>query len=112
MRIDMSEIFDSQAYAKAWQLRNTELIENRKVMEMEVDKFLSSLENLRDETKAKCGVVEGLTCKSLLPELWKEEPDQEVYDKQFENLKAYVAKVAQVANEINREAVNVYNSIC
>ena len=45
MRTDMCEIFDSQAYAKAWQLRNTELIENRKVMEMEVDKFLSSLDS-------------------------------------------------------------------
>lgn len=104
MKTNMNEAFDSKSYAQAWQLRNTKLIEDRKVMEMEINKFLDSLSKLSDATKEKCGVVDGLTCQSLLPELWVEEPNQEVYDKQFANLQAYINKVAQVANEINMEA--------
>ena len=99
-----------QSVTKLIQDRQNLFIETRTKIETEVDRFLSSLSNLDLDVKAKCGVVDGATCKQLLPALWEEPFSEETYLAQKAKLDEYISQVHTVCDEICQEAIKCLQS--
>lgn len=91
--------------SKLIQDRQNQFIEKRTIIESEVNGFLQSLEKLDLDVQTRLNVKVGTTCRMLLPSLWMEPFDIEQYNKEKENLDAYIAAVKGVCDEINQEAL-------
>lgn len=85
--------------------RQNSFIEARTKIEAEVDHFLKSLEEVDEDVQKMCGVTPGLTAKALLPSLWAEPFDVEVYKGELANLNTYIEQVRAIVDNLNREAL-------
>lgn len=85
--------------------RQDKFVETRTIIESEVNKFLNSIGSMDADVQEKCGYVPGASAKVLLPELWHEPFNEEVYKTQLSSVLAYISRVQQVCDEINREAL-------
>lgn len=96
-----------QSVASLIQARYSQFIETRTVIECEVNKFLESLNKEDEDIKKQLGVREGITCRDLLPELWKpdNEFNEEVYQTQLNSLLQYIQQVQVICDKINAEAI-------
>ena len=91
--------------AQLIQDRQNKFIEGRTVTEVEVNKFLKSLEALDDSERIQCKVVVGRTAKDVLPSLWEEPFNVEKYNTELANLQNYIAGVKTFCDQINQEAL-------
>lgn len=99
---------DVQAILRA---RQDAFVEKRTRIESEVNKFLESVNQISDERVTSIpGRPTGNTCREVLPELWNEPFNQEVYDAELAVLNDYVAKVQAVCDSINEEALRCLQS--
>lgn len=96
---------DNQNVKQLLQIRQNKFIETRTNIENEVNRFLTSLIELDDGTKARLNVKEGITCKDLLPSLWVEPFNEAQYQLELNALKTYISQVTAVCDEINQEAL-------
>lgn len=96
---------NEQNIAAMIQQRQNKFIETRTIIESEVNKFLQSLTMLDSELKQQLGVTEGISCKDLLPALWTEPFNQNVYVEQKQKLDTYIAQVQAICDKINQEAL-------
>lgn len=87
------------------QERNNQFIETRAVIEIEVNKFLTSLGNLDQEEQVKVGYKPGITCRDVLPELWEDNFREDVYQAQLNSLLNYIGSVRSVYDQWNVEAL-------
>lgn len=96
-----------QSVSSLYQARNSQFIETRTIIECEVNKFLESLNKEDEDIKRQLGVKEGITCRDLLPELWKptDEFDEAVYQTQLNSLLQYITQVQAICDKINAEAI-------
>lgn len=85
--------------------RQDKFVETRTIIEKEVNQFLDSIGKMDADIQEKCGYVAGASAKGLLPELWNEPFNEEVYNNQLSRVLAYINRVQQVCDEINREAI-------
>lgn len=85
--------------------RQNKFVEGRTVTEVEVNKFLKSLEALDEGERVQCKVVVGRTAKDVLPSLWQEPFNPEQYQAELLNLQNYIAGVKTFCDRINQEAL-------
>lgn len=84
--------------------RKTKFIETRKIIETRVDKFLKSLEVLDDTIKQQINWIPDQTAKTMLPELWSDDFNEEKYQEQLNAFLQYESRIRLVFDEINAEA--------
>lgn len=86
--------------------RQGKFVETRTRIEMEVNKFFESLNEIDDERiKAVPGRPAGNTCKEVLPALWEEPFDEAKYATQLSEFNRYKDAVIAVADTMNQEAL-------
>lgn len=86
--------------------RQNLFIETRAKIEAEVTAFLESLRAIEDEliTPELIGLRD-LTVKDVLPALWKEPFEKNVYAEELKVLSAHVNSLKVIANRLNGEAL-------
>lgn len=90
--------------------RQNKFIESRTNIENEVNKFLKSLEGLDADVKEKCGVKDGVTARDILPALWEEPFNADIYSSQKAALDKYITTVSSICDLINQEALECLQS--
>lgn len=91
--------------------RQDKFVETRTIIESEVNRFLESLGGLDDDVKQRVGYKPGYTARKLLPALWEEPFDVNVYNSQLAVVKQYIAQVTAICDEINKEALQCLQSV-
>lgn len=94
--------------AQAIQQRQAQFIENRTIIETQVNTFLQSLKNCTPDVIALFPGVfmaEGVSAKTLLPALWEEPFNIETYNAQLAEFKRYEAVVHDIYQKLNEEAL-------
>lgn len=87
-------------------VRQGKFVETRTRIEMEVNKFLESIDKTGDERVMSIGGrPEGKTCKEVLPALWEEPFDEAKYKEQLDLLNRYIAAVSTYVDTLNTEAL-------
>lgn len=87
-------------------VRQGKFVETRTRIEMEVNKFLESIDKIDDERVTSIsGRPVGKTCNEVLPALWEDPFDETKYKMQLANLNQYVDAVKACVNDINSEAL-------
>lgn len=90
--------------------REAAFIEARTKIEVNITKFIESIDELGDEIKHIEGRPAGATAKEWLPELWNSNFNIDTYNQQLAVVQSYIDKVAAFADEINRESLRCLQS--
>lgn len=91
--------------AEALKARETDFVEKRAKIEMEVDKFLASVDATKDERITSIsGRPSGSNCKEVLPALWQVPFNVENYKAQLGALNYYITAVRTKCDELAVEA--------
>lgn len=85
-------------------------IATRTNIENEVNKFLTSLENLDEDVKSQCQIKGDVTAKELLPALWEKPFDEVKYQQQLAAFNVYVQSIMAFCDKINEEALRCLQS--
>lgn len=85
--------------------RQNKFIENRTIIEREVDTFLRSVETMDPVYQQQLNVVVGQTARDLLPSLWVEPFNEAQYNAERASLDAYIKRVTDVCDKLNAEAL-------
>lgn len=85
--------------------REAQFVETRTKIEIEVNKFLESLKDIEDEIASIPGRPTGATAREILPELWSDNFNNEIYQEQLARLNSYIASVIAYSDKINEEAL-------
>ena len=85
--------------------RQNKFIENRTIIEREVNTFLRSVETMDPVYQQQLNVVAGQTARDVMPALWAEPFDEAAYNAQRANFDAYVQRVKVVCDQLNAEAL-------
>lgn len=91
-------------YEQAIQARQNKFIETRTIIDMEINKFIKSLESLGEECPQECRCLLGKTTQDILPALWAEDFDEAQYITELQNYRRYEMIATEFANRINEEA--------
>lgn len=82
---------------------------DRARQEMQVAAFGESVKSLDPKLfEGKVEIPENFTLQALMPELYAEEPDEEVYSKQYEKTTELFNKINEIFDSINQEAEKCY----
>ena len=86
---------------------NQELfIRKRTEQEMKIDAWAKRLAEVKDEdVLSELMLPEEISLRVLVPELYKEKPDAEIYAKQHEELCELIDRVNSVTDKYNKEAL-------
>lgn len=84
---------------------NNKFVEQRTLTEVEVNKFLKSLEELDPVYQQQLNVVPGRTARDLLPSLWTEPFDEETYKQEKAVVDAMIQQATAVCDQLNEEAM-------
>jgi len=87
------------------QKRQNKFIETRTIIADQVNKYVASLAILNDEQRQQCIMPNGNKVEEILPELWHEPFDEEVYNTQLMHLQQSVASVTALCDRLNQEAI-------
>ena len=91
--------------------RQSKFVETRTRIEMEVNKFLESIDKTGDErVMSIVGRPAGKTCREVLPALWEERFDEEKYNEQRAAFDRYVNAVCMYVDALNTEALKCLQS--
>lgn len=91
--------------AELYKKYHEEFLRERTRQEMEVLSFAENMKHIDPKVfKGKVEIPENLTLKSLIPELYEEEPCKEVYEEQYNKAEEFFSKVNSIIKEVNEEA--------
>ena len=94
--------FDVQ---RALEAKKQAFIETRTQNEMEINKFLRSLESWPDEYFNLLKLERGKTARDLVPSMWSEPFNIENYNMEMARLTNYINSVSSLADKIANKAM-------
>ena len=96
---------DYEKAQAAIQKGQTVFIENRAFIESEINKFFASLANLTPDIQQQINYNPEVSARAVLPVLWADKFDKEVYEQQLKSFMEYFNSVAVVLDKLNQEAL-------
>lgn len=87
------------------QKRQNKFIETRTIIADQVNKYIASLAILSEEQKQQCIMPNGSRAEEVLPELWNEPFNEEVYNMQLMQLQKSIVSVTALRDRLNQEAM-------
>lgn len=92
-------------FAQMKRQRQDKFIETRTKIEQEVDSFLKSISEMDEDLRKRCNYNPQYTARTLLPALWSEPFDEDVYKVQLAKVNQYVAAVVALCDAMDAEAI-------
>lgn len=87
-------------------VRQNKFVETRTRIEVEVNEFFKSINQIDNERIAAVpGKPNGTTCREVLSALWEEPFDEAKYNSQLAAFNAYKDGIIAVADSMNQEAL-------
>jgi hypothetical protein len=69
-----------------------------------VKRWADEISKLPIDVQEELGIPDDLSLKALIPEFYKEAPDQEQYEKEYEAAQSFFRRLNSIADEKNKEA--------
>ncbi|MCM1218881.1 MAG: hypothetical protein NC548_30735 [Lachnospiraceae bacterium] len=95
----------TQSIEQLYAALNTKFVEQRTLTEVEVNKFLRSVEELDPVFQQQIGVVQGQTARDVLPSLWSEPFDESRYLQERAAVEQRIQLAAAICDKLNEEAL-------
>lgn len=95
----------SQSIEQLYAALNNKFIEQRTLTEVELNKFLKSLEGLDPVYQQELGFVAGRTARDMIPSLWVEPFDEAMYLQEKAIVDDLVSRSVTLCNKLNEEAL-------
>lgn len=80
------------------------LMTTRAKQEVMVADWAKSIKQMPKELLAEIDLPEELTLRSVIPELYQDEPDEKVYEEQYNAFMEKVKKINEIAMKANEDA--------
>lgn len=93
------------SYQKVYNEKRAILIEQRTKQEQAFNTWVAKLRNVDKSVFGDLIIPDDMSYETMLPELYKDEPDLSVYKEQVARLENFVTRVNNIVERVNTEAL-------